>query len=128
MAQQIGQRGARTPVRPKRQYLPEAVTASEAVGEILSQRFAGEHWLFQCQEAVKEAVQRCYEQLRSGGVTQNEVPDGRYRFQARTARELKESANEVPPVIRPKNVEQPQEQQDEGSELGHGDGSVSWVL
>lgn len=99
------------------------------MGQILNQRFAGEHWLFQCQEAVKEAVQRCYEQLRTGGVTQNERPGGTYRFEARTAQELKDSADQVPALARPQNTDaKPEEQQDERPELGHGDGPVSWVL
>lgn len=98
------------------------------MGQILSQRFANEHWLFQCQEAVKEAVQRCHDQLRQGGVTQNEQADGYYRFEARTADELKATQDQVPALVRPANVEQPQEQVDERPEQRDSDGPVPWML
>lgn len=120
------------------------------MGQILNQRFAGEHWIFQTQEAVKEAVQRCHDQLRQGGVDRNAAPGEGYRFEARTREELIASQNEAANTSQVDNTQrpaapagkvlpvnekqvadplaQPEKSNGNGDEQRQGDGPVSWLF
>lgn len=65
------------------------------MGAILNERFEGEPWIHQAQEAVKHGVQNCYDQLRNRGVETNAQPGDRYQHAARTRKELLATADEV---------------------------------
>lgn len=98
------------------------------MGQILEQRFHGEPWIFQTTEAVKEAVQRCYEQLRGSTVTQNGSSNGSYQYPARTREELLATQDQVPRVVVPKNVDQAEVPNGDQPKQRDNDGPVSWVL
>ncbi len=98
MAQQIGgkQQLTRAPTRARRQFLPEATASAEAAGQILTDRFGPQPWIDQVKSAVLNAVQNGIEILSRPAVSVNANPNDPYRFAARSAQELKESAHLVP--------------------------------
>ena len=106
------------------------------MGAILSERFAGQPWLHQTQAAVKEAVQKCYEQLSGTVVEANQQPGGNYKFAARNKDELIASAHEVAdastvnPNVPIEKVRDPAKDSDNGqrTKRGRDDGPVSWVF
>ena len=105
------------------------------MGAILSERFAGQPWLHQTQSAVKEVVQKCYEQLGGTVVESNSQPGGSYKFAARSKDELLASQHEVADsaVVNPtapiEKVRDPATEPDNGqrTERGRDDGPVPWM-
>ncbi len=94
---------------------------------MLKEHYGDVEWIYQAREAVVHAVTRAVEQLsKTEVIGNNGALNGRYAMPARTAAELKETADQVPTVRSQgqpnKEVqrEQPVERQD--------DGSMSWVL
>tara|TARA_R110000772_G_C13310120_1_gene439925 strand:+ start:6883 stop:7203 length:321 start_codon:yes stop_codon:yes gene_type:complete len=106
------------------------------VGAILAEHYPGQPWLHQAQAAVKECVQRCYEQLGGTQVEANGQPGGSYKFAARNKDELLTSQREVAdsskvnPTVPIENVRDPAKEADNGqrTERGRNDGPVSWVF
>lgn len=99
MAQQIsGKSVQRAPIKPRRQFLPEASAAAQATGEILRDRFGAQPWIDQVMAAVQNAVQLGIENLSGTSISVNSHPGDSYRFGARSAEELKASAHLVPGV------------------------------
>lgn len=98
--------------------------------------YGAEPWVDQVAEAVKNAVQNGYEQLRvGGGVSGNRMPGEGYGFPARTREELLASQHEVADarVINPHTEELDpaagiEEQHGDRTEQRDGNGPVRWLL
>ena len=118
----------------QRQFVQAASEAAESVREILSHYYGAEPWVDQVAEAVKNAVQNGYEQLRPGGGVQgNNMPGEQYRFDARTREELLASQHEVADSRHVPPTEEeldPAEQQpdDQPTQQRNSTGPVQWVL
>lgn len=100
MAQQIG-RGSKLPnkpVKPRRQFLPEASAVSEAARQILTQRFGAVPWIEQVCTGIREAVQNGIENLSGTNISSNAHPQDGYKFRARTKDELVASQQLVAPT------------------------------
>lgn len=118
------------------------------MGEILSQRFRGEDWVFQACEAVRNGVQNCFDNLRQQNVAVNSQPGDQYMHAARTREDLLATQEQVadarqvntqrrppapPQVILPVDetqVRDPLVRTDDGNgdQQRNDDGTVSWML
>lgn len=99
------------PARAKRQYLPEATAAANAVAVILVERYGQAQWILQCMNAIREAVQNSIEMLSGQAPQANALAlgqGGQYAFKARTAQELQQTQDQaaVNGVVTPATAQQ----------------------
>ena len=83
--------------RAKRQYLPAATEAANAVAVILVKHFGQQAWILQCMAGIQECVQNSVDML-SGAAPMPSQPigqGGEYAFPARTAAELQATRNQA---------------------------------
>lgn len=101
------------PARAKRQYLPEATAAANAVAVILVEKYGQQAWILQCMNGIQECVQNSVEMLSGQAPQANALglhQGGQYQFAARTAAELQATQDQaaVGGQVSPATVQQQQ--------------------
>ena len=83
--------------RAKRQYLPAATEAANAVAVILVKHFGQQAWILQCMTGIQECVQNSVDMLSGAPPTPAQPigQGGQYAFPARTAAELQSSRQQA---------------------------------